>query len=116
VSENPGTFRRASAWRSRWRSQQLGTGTETKARPGVSLGGEERVGGVQHCPFRQKILIFASGLDTGRVLPVCLTGHGPPRCAWQSYRRFRPVLRVPPGVARRAGGVALAGFGELVVI
>jgi putative peptidoglycan lipid II flippase len=30
--------------------------------------------------------------------------------------RFRPVLRFPPGVARRAGGLALVGFVELVAI
>ena len=30
--------------------------------------------------------------------------------------RFRPVLRFPPGVARRAGGLALVGFAELVAV
>ena len=32
------------------------------------------------------------------------------------HLRFRPVLRFPPGVARRAGGLALVGFTELVAI
>ena len=35
---------------------------------------------------------------------------------WRLHLRFRPVLRFPPGVARRAGGLALVGFGELIVI
>ena len=35
---------------------------------------------------------------------------------WRLHLRFRPVLRFPPGVARRAGGLALVGFGELVVV
>ena len=32
------------------------------------------------------------------------------------HLRFRPAVRFPPGVARRAGGLALVGFGELVAI
>ena len=32
------------------------------------------------------------------------------------HLRFRPVLRFPPGVARRAGGLALVGVAELVAI
>jgi putative peptidoglycan lipid II flippase len=32
------------------------------------------------------------------------------------HLRFRPVLRFPPGVARRAGGLALVGVVELVAI
>ena len=35
---------------------------------------------------------------------------------WRLHLRFRPVLRFPPGVWRRAGGLALVGFGELVVV
>ena len=35
---------------------------------------------------------------------------------WWLHLRFRPVLRFRPGVARRAGGLALVGFGELVAI
>jgi putative peptidoglycan lipid II flippase len=35
---------------------------------------------------------------------------------WRLHLRFRPVLRFPPGVARRAGGLALVGFGELIVV
>ena len=35
---------------------------------------------------------------------------------WRLRLRFRPVLRFPPGVARRAGGLALVGVIELVAI
>jgi len=35
---------------------------------------------------------------------------------WRLHLRFRPVLRFPPGVARRAGGLALVGVAELVAI
>ena len=35
---------------------------------------------------------------------------------WRLHLRFRPGVRFPPGVGRRAGGLALVGFGELVAI
>jgi putative peptidoglycan lipid II flippase len=35
---------------------------------------------------------------------------------WRLRLQFRPVLRFPPGVARRAGGLALVGVIELVVV
>jgi putative peptidoglycan lipid II flippase len=35
---------------------------------------------------------------------------------WRLKLRFRPVLRFPPGVARRAGGLALVGVAELIAI
>jgi putative peptidoglycan lipid II flippase len=35
---------------------------------------------------------------------------------WRLHLRFRPLLRFPPGVARRAGGLALVGVVELVAI
>ena len=35
---------------------------------------------------------------------------------WRLHLRFRPALRFPPGVARRAAGLALVGVIELVVI
>jgi len=35
---------------------------------------------------------------------------------WRLHLRFRPVLRFPPGVARRAGGLALVGVVELIAI
>jgi putative peptidoglycan lipid II flippase len=33
---------------------------------------------------------------------------------WRLHLRFRPALRFPPGVARRAGGMAMVGFLELI--
>jgi putative peptidoglycan lipid II flippase len=35
---------------------------------------------------------------------------------WRLHLRLRPVLRFPPGVARRAGGLALVGVCEIVAI
>jgi putative peptidoglycan lipid II flippase len=35
---------------------------------------------------------------------------------WRLHLRLRPVLRFPPGVARRAGGLALVGVCEMVAI
>jgi putative peptidoglycan lipid II flippase len=35
---------------------------------------------------------------------------------WRLHLRLRPVLRFPPGVARRAGGLALVGVAELIAI
>jgi putative peptidoglycan lipid II flippase len=35
---------------------------------------------------------------------------------WRLHLRFRPALRFPPGVARRAGGLAIVGVVELIVI
>jgi putative peptidoglycan lipid II flippase len=34
--------------------------------------------------------------------------------AWRLHLRLRPALRFPPGVARRAGGLAMVGVAELV--
>src|SRR3984885_231369 len=34
--------------------------------------------------------------------------------AWRLHLRIRPQLRFPPGVARRAGGLALVGVAELI--
>ena len=35
---------------------------------------------------------------------------------WRLHLRLRPVLRFPPGVARRAGGLALVGVAELIAV
>jgi len=35
---------------------------------------------------------------------------------WRLHLRLRPALRFPPGVARRACGLALVGFSELVAV
>ena len=57
-------------------------------------------------------LVLAAGTTLGIAVLVLVAV--PP--AWRLQLRFRPVLRFPPGVARRAGGLALVGFAELVVI
>jgi putative peptidoglycan lipid II flippase len=35
---------------------------------------------------------------------------------WRLHLKYRPVLRFPPGVARRAGGLAAVGVAELIAI
>jgi putative peptidoglycan lipid II flippase len=35
---------------------------------------------------------------------------------WRLHLRYRPALRFPPGVARRAGGLALVGVIELITV
>jgi putative peptidoglycan lipid II flippase len=35
---------------------------------------------------------------------------------WRLHLRFRPLLRFPSGVARRAGGLALVGVAELIAV
>ena len=60
----------------------------------------------------QAELVLSAGTTLGIAVLVLVAV--PP--TWRLHLRFRPVLRFPPGVARRAGGLALVGFGELVVI
>ena len=57
-------------------------------------------------------LVLSAGTTLG-IAALVLVAVPP---TWRLHLRFRPVLRFPPGVARRAGGLALVGFGELVVI
>ena len=57
-------------------------------------------------------LVLSAGTTLGIAVLVLVAV--PP--TWRLHLRFRPVLRFPPGVARRAGGLALVGFAELVVI
>ena len=57
-------------------------------------------------------LVLSVGTTLGIAVLVLVAV--PP--TWRLRLRFRPVLRFPPGVARRAGGLALVGFGELVAI
>jgi putative peptidoglycan lipid II flippase len=55
-------------------------------------------------------LVLAAGATVGigaLVVAVLLP-------TWRLHLRFRPALRFPPGVARRAGGMAAVGFIELV--
>jgi len=55
-------------------------------------------------------------LSVGTTLGIAVLVLVAVPSTWRLHLRFRPVLRFPPGVARRAGGMALVGFGELVVI
>jgi putative peptidoglycan lipid II flippase len=53
-------------------------------------------------------------LSGGTTLGIAALVALPP--TWRLHLRLRPAVRFPPGVARRAGGLALVGFGELVAI
>jgi putative peptidoglycan lipid II flippase len=57
-------------------------------------------------------LVLAVGTTLGIAALVVVAI--PP--VWRLHLRFRPALRFPPGVARRAGGLALVGVIELVAI
>lgn len=57
-------------------------------------------------------LVLSVGTTLGIAMLVLVAV--PP--TWRLHLRFRPVLRFPPGVARRAGALALVGFGELVAV
>ena len=56
------------------------------------------------------VLSVGTTLGIGALAVVAI----PP--TWRLRLQFRPVLRFPPGVARRAGGLALVGVIELVAI
>jgi putative peptidoglycan lipid II flippase len=56
------------------------------------------------------VLSVGTTLSVAALVVVAL----PP--VWRLHLRFRPVLRFPPGVARRAGGLALVGVAELIAI
>jgi putative peptidoglycan lipid II flippase len=57
-------------------------------------------------------LVLSVGTTLG-IAVLALVGLVP---AWRLHLRFRPALRFPPGVARRAGGLALVGVVELIFI
>ena len=57
-------------------------------------------------------LVLAVGTTLGIAALVVVAV--PP--TWRLHLRLRPAFRFPPGVARRAGGLALVGVIELVVI
>jgi putative peptidoglycan lipid II flippase len=57
-------------------------------------------------------LVLSVGTTVGVAVMVLVAV--PP--TWRLRLRFRPALRFPAGVARRAGGLALVGFAELVAI
>jgi putative peptidoglycan lipid II flippase len=55
-------------------------------------------------------LMLSVGATAG-VAALVVVGLVP---AWRLHLRIRPVLRFPPGVARRTGGLAIVGVAELV--
>jgi putative peptidoglycan lipid II flippase len=57
-------------------------------------------------------LVLSVGTTLGMAVLV-LVAVPPTR---RLHLRFRPVLRFPPGVARRAGGLALVGFIEVIAV
>jgi peptidoglycan biosynthesis protein MviN/MurJ (putative lipid II flippase) len=64
-----------------------------------------------HLPVAAE-LVLSVGTTLG--IAVLVVVAIPP--TWRLHLRFRPALRFPPGVARRAGGLALVGVIELVAI
>ena len=57
-------------------------------------------------------LVLSVGTTLG-VAALVVVGIVP---TWRLHLRFRPALRFPPGVARRAGGLALCGLAEIIVV
>jgi putative peptidoglycan lipid II flippase len=57
-------------------------------------------------------LVLSVGTTLGIAMLV-VVGMVP---TWRLHLRWRPVLRFPPGVARRAGGLAMVGVVELIAI
>jgi putative peptidoglycan lipid II flippase len=55
-------------------------------------------------------------LSVGTTLGIAVLAFVAVPPTWRLHLRFRPALRFPPGVGRRAGGLALVGFVELVAI
>jgi len=62
-------------------------------------------------PLRAE-LVLATGTTLG-VAALVLVAILP---TWRLRLRLRPAVRFPPGVARRAGGLAVVGVAELIVI
>ena len=60
----------------------------------------------------QAELVLSVGTTLG-VAALVVVGVAP---AWRLHLRLRPALRFPPGVARRASGLALVGVAELIAI
>jgi len=61
---------------------------------------------------QQAELVLATGTTLG-VAALVLVAVLP---TWRLRLRLRPAVRFPPGVARRAGGLAIVGVAELIVI
>jgi putative peptidoglycan lipid II flippase len=57
-------------------------------------------------------LVLSVGTTLG-IAALAVVGIVP---TWRLHLRFRPAWRFPPGVARRAGGLALCGLAEIIVV
>jgi putative peptidoglycan lipid II flippase len=57
-------------------------------------------------------LVLSAGATLG-IAALVLVAVPP---TWRLHLKFRPALRLPPGVAHRAGGLAIVGVIELVAI
>jgi len=57
-------------------------------------------------------LVLSAGTTLG-IAALVVVAIAP---TWRLHLRLRPVLRFPPGIARRAGGLALVGVAELVAV
>jgi putative peptidoglycan lipid II flippase len=57
-------------------------------------------------------LVLSVGTTLG-IAAMVVVGAVP---TWRLHLRLRPAWRFPPGVARRAGGMALAGLAEFIAI
>ena len=68
------------------------------------------IAAVQAAASAELVLSVGTTLGIAALVVVAV----PPM--WRLHLRLRPVLRFPPGVARRAGGLALVGVIELVLI
>jgi putative peptidoglycan lipid II flippase len=67
-------------------------------------------------PLAQLPITAELVLSVGTTLGIAVLVLVALPSTWRLHLRFRPALRFPPGVARRAGGLALVGVIELVVI
>jgi putative peptidoglycan lipid II flippase len=67
-------------------------------------------------PLAQLPLSAELVLSVGTTLGIAALALVAGPSTWRLHLRLRPVLRFPPGVARRAGGLALVGVIELIVV
>lgn len=67
-------------------------------------------------PLAQLPLTAELVLSVGTTLGIAALVVVAVPSTWRLHLRLRPMLRFPPGVSRRAGGLALVGFGELIVV
>jgi putative peptidoglycan lipid II flippase len=67
-------------------------------------------------PLARLPLAAELALATGTTLGVAVLVLVAVPPTWRLHLRLRPAVRFPPGVARRAGSLAIVGVAELIVI